>query len=327
MDMKDYIYSVVERILDGGEITYEECIKLINIDENDIGALEVLYKGANKIRESFAGKKADLCTIMNVKSGKCSEDCKYCAQSVHYSTGVNEYSLLDYDKILERALEMESKGAHRFSLVTSGKGVSKGDLDRLADIYRKLSQQTKLKICASHGIITYEQAKRLKEAGVTMYHHNIETSREYYSKICTTHTYEDRIDTIKNVTAAGMDICCGGIIGMGETEEDRVNMILEIRNLGVHSIPVNVLNPIKGTPLETSKPLTPSEILKTMAIYRFVIPTAFIRYAGGRKALGHKQNIGFRAGVNAALAGDYLTTVGNNIEYDREMILNEGLEV
>ncbi len=327
MDMRYYIDDIATRILDGEQISYEECITLLNIDEKDNEAIEKLFEGANRIREKYAGNKADLCTIMNAKSGKCSEDCKYCSQSAHYNTGIDEYSLLDYDDILKRANEMEKKGAHRFSLVTSGRGISEDYLDKLVDIYKRLSKDTKLKLCASHGIVTYEQAKRLKEAGISMYHHNIETSSTYYSEICTTHTYEDRINTIKNVIDAGMEVCCGGIVGMGETKEDRINMILAIRNLGINSIPINILNPVKGTPLENIKPLTPIEILKTMAVFRYAIPTAFIRYAGGRIALGDKQRVGFRAGVNAALVGDYLTTVGNSIDDDIDMISCEGLEV
>ncbi|SHJ73439.1 biotin synthase BioB [Paramaledivibacter caminithermalis] len=327
MDMKKIISEVTQRILNGGEITYDEAIKLINIDENDEEILEELFCGANKIRKQFVGKKADLCTIMNTKSGKCSEDCKFCAQSAHYETGVDEYELLDYDRILERAKEMEKSGVHRFSLVTSGKGIRDKDFEKIVDIYKKLSRDTNLKLCASHGIVNYEQATKLKEAGVSMYHHNLETSKDYYSEICTTHTYEDRIETIKNVMKAGLEICCGGIIGMGETREDRLKMAFEIKELGIKSVPLNVLNPIKGTPLEDIEVLSPNEILKTMALYRYIIPNCYIRYAGGRMALKDKQNIGFKAGVNGALTGNYLTTIGNNIKQDKEMIMCEGFEL
>ncbi|SHH41287.1 biotin synthase [Caloranaerobacter azorensis DSM 13643] len=325
--MKEIISKIAERILNGGQIYYDEAVEIINIDEKDIETLDVLFKGANSIREKFAGRKVDLCTIMNVKSGRCSENCKFCAQSIYYNTGIMEYGLLDYDAILKRAKEMEQVGAHRFSLVTSGKGIKGKDFEKILDIYRRLSKDTNLKLCASLGIISYEQALKLKEAGVSMYHHNIETSREYYKKVCTTHSYEERIESIKNAMKAGLKICCGGIIGMGESREDRVKMAFEIRNLGIKSVPINVLNPIKGTPLENRKILSPFEILKTMALYRYIIPDSYIRYAGGRMALKNRQNMGFRAGVNAALVGDYLTTIGSNIEQDKKMIIQEGLDI
>ena len=171
------------------------------------------------------------------------------------------------------------------------------------------------------------QALQLKEVGVSMYHHNVETSEDYYSEICTTHTYEDRIDTIKNIVDSGLELCCGGILGMGENRDQRVKMALEIKELGVKSVPLNVLNPVKGTPMEGVDTLSPTEILKTMALYRYMIPDCYVRYAGGRMALKELQNKGFRAGVNAALVGNYLTTVGNNIAEDKEMIMCEGFEI
>lgn len=306
----------------GKEITFSEAIELYQTED-----LEELFGAANRIREKFTGNKVDLCTIMNAKSGKCSENCKFCAQSAHYSTGVEVYPLVDVEKALKLAKENEASGAHRFSLVTSGKGILQKDWEKVLTIYKVLRKETNLKLCASLGIISYEQALQLKEVGVTMYHHNVETSRDYFPKICTTHTYQERIDTIKNVLRAGLDICCGGIIGMGESFEDRINMAFEIKELGVKSIPINILNPIKGTPLENLKPLEPQEILKTMAVFRFIIPDSFIRYAGGRSALGELQRQGLKAGVNAALVGNYLTTVGNKISEDIQMIKEEGLEV
>jgi biotin synthase len=194
-------------------------------------------------------------------------------------------------------------------------------------MYSCLSKETSLKVCASHGIISHEQAVRLKEAGVSMYHHNVETSSDYYGEICTTHTYQDRLDTIRNIQEAGMELCCGGIIGMGEAVEDRVKMAFEIGDLGVKSIPVNILNPIPGTPLGNLEQLSPVAALKTMALYRFVIPDCYIRYAGGRMILGELQKIGFRAGVNAALVGNYLTTIGSKIEDDIQLIRCEGFDI
>lgn len=325
--MMQFIHGMKEKVLNGGKIAFEEAMKLISIEEGDMASLEALYAGANEIRKKFAGNRVDLCTIMNAKSGKCSEDCKYCAQSGHYHTGIQEYDLVDYNQVIVRAKEMEREGAHRFSLVTSGRGVDGEEFEKLLEIYRRLRKETRLKICASHGIISYEQALRLKEAGVSMYHHNVETSRDYYGEICTTHAYQDRIATIRNVQKAGMELCCGGIIGMGESVEDRVKMAFEISQLGVKSIPINILNPIPGTPLGDLNPMSPVEALKTMALYRFVIPDCYIRYAGGRMILGELQNIGFRAGVNAALVGNYLTTIGSKIEDDINMVRCEGFEL
>jgi len=316
------IEQLEEKILAGGQITFEEALALANTED-----LESLFAAANRIREKFMGNKVDLCTIMNAKSGKCSENCKYCAQSAHYSTAVQEYSLISKEEALKMAKENEEAGVHRFSLVTSGKSLDQGDFDRIIEIYKYLRTETNLQLCASHGLLTKKEAQQLVEVGITMYHHNIETSRNFFDKICDTHSYDDRIETIKNVMAAGMDICCGGIIGMGETMEDRLEMAFEIRNLGIHSVPINVLNAIQGTPLEGTETLTPNEILKTMALFRFILPTGYIRYAGGRKALGELQNMGFRVGVNAALVGNYLTTIGNNIAEDIEMITGEGLVV
>lgn len=325
--MKNFIDKVKNKILNKEDITYEEAITLSSIDENDIENLEILFAGADDIRKKFMGSGFDLCTIMNAKSGKCSEDCKYCSQSGHYDTGVIEYPLLNYDEILKRALELEEKGVHRFSLVTSGRGIEGEEFEKILDIYKKLRNDTNLKLCASLGIITYEQSIKLKESGVSMYHHNVETSSNNYENICTTHTYEDRIETIKSAMAAGLEICCGGIIGMNESFEDRIKMAFEIKKLNVKSVPINVLSSIKGTPFENIDTLVPFEILKAMAIYRYILPNAYIRYAGGRMALKDKQDIGFRAGINSALVGNYLTTVGSNIEEDKKMISLNGFEL
>ena len=326
--MKKFIKELSDKILDGYVINEEEAFKIINIEENDEDTIEVLLQYSNDIRKKFAGNKADLCSIMNGKSGRCSEDCKYCAQSAHYNTNVCEYALINYEDVLERAKEVQAQGIHRFSLVTSGRGIeSDEELESLIKIYSGLKRDTNLKLCASHGIINYDQAMRLKESGISMYHHNVETSERYYGDICTTHTYEDRVNTINDIKEAGLDLCCGGILGLGEKREDRVKMAFEIRGLGVKSVPLNVLNPIKGTPLGENPLLVPNEILKTMALFRFVIPDSYIRYAGGRIALGDKQHKGFSGGVNAALTGNYLTTVGSNVDNDKDMITCSGLEI
>ncbi|CZR95597.1 Biotin synthase [Clostridioides difficile] len=325
--MEKYIIKLKNKVLDGKEINYDEALSLISLDTNNKNILDILLKSANEIREAFMGRRVDLCTIMNAKSGKCSEDCKFCAQSSHYKTGVDEYSLLEYNEILRRAKEMESKGVHRFSLVTSGKGMTGKEFNDILNIYEGLRENTNLKLCASLGIIDYEQAKKLKLVGVTTYHHNVETSKDNFDNICTTHTYQDRIRTIKEAKRAGLDVCVGGIIGMNESKEQRLQMAFEIRELNVKSIPINILNPIKNTPMEDYDILEPMEILKTTAVFRFIIPNVYIRYAGGRLSLKEYDKIGFNGGVNSAIVGDYLTTVGNGIENDKKMIIEQGLEL
>ena len=325
--MKSFIKNLTNRILKGEQIKFEEAVKLINIDKDNEPLLEELFTGANQLRKKFAGNKVNMCTIINAKSGSCSENCKFCAQSTHYNTDVDEFDLINYEEILEKAKKVEKKGAHRFSLVTSGKKLTEGEFEKVISIYETLSEQVDLDLCASHGEVTYKQALALKKAGVKMYHHNLETSKDYYNNICTTHTFEDRIKTIKNILKADLDICCGGIIGLGESKKDRIKMAFEIKDLGIKSIPVNVLSPIPGTPLEKNSVMSPEEILKTMAVYRYILPDGSIRYAGGRSALKEKQDIGLRAGINGMLVGDFLTTVGSNIKEDKKMIKNKGLEI
>ncbi|MCC0708727.1 biotin synthase BioB [Clostridioides sp. ES-S-0190-01] len=325
--MEKYIIKLKNKVLDGKEINYEEALNLMSLDTNNKNIFGILLKSANEIREAFMGRRVDLCTIMNAKSGKCSEDCKFCAQSSHYKTGVDEYSLLEYNEILKRAKEMESKGVHRFSLVASGKGMTGKEFNDILNIYEGLRENTNLKLCASLGIIDYEQAKKLKLVGVTTYHHNVETSKDNFDNICTTHTYQDRIRTIKEAKRAGLDVCVGGIIGMNESKEQRLQMAFEIRELNTKSIPINILNPIKNTPMENYDVLEPMEILKTTAVFRFIIPNVYIRYAGGRLSLKGYDKIGFNGGVNSAIVGDYLTTVGNGIENDKKMIIEQGLEL
>ena len=326
--MKNFIEKIKTRILNGGEITVDEAKQLIALDIADIDTLETLFEAANTLRKTFCGNDFDLCTIMNAKSGRCSENCKYCAQSAHFSTGVETYPLVNSEKALEMAKSVEKDGAHRFSLVTSGRGISSSsELKALTDIYEHLQANSSLKLCASHGIISYEQALALKESGVSTYHHNLESSANFYSEICTSHTFQDRVDTIKNVQKAGLRVCSGGIFGLGESQFDRIDMAFTLKALNVDSIPLNILTPIPGTPLENNEALNPLEVLKTIAIYRFINPKVSIRYAGGRSLLGEFAKKGLSAGINSALTGNYLTTTGSTIESDKEMAKEAGFEI
>ena len=316
------INKLKEKVLNGYKLNREEALALYNTNEVD-----KLKDAANEIREKLCGKSVDLCSIVNGKSGKCSENCKYCAQSIHFKTGVSEYPLMPYEEVEKLAKENESEGVNRFSIVTSGKGLYGKDFDRVVDYYDRLKQNCGINLCASHGIVNKESLNKLKNVGVKRYHHNLETSEKYYAEICTTHTYQERIDTIQHAKELGLEVCSGGIIGMGESIEDRVDLALTLRDLEIKSIPVNALMPIKGTPLENAKNLTEEDILRTIATFRFVNPTANIRLAAGRNLLTGAGESAFKAGANATITGNLLTTCGNKIKDDKEMINKLGLEV
>lgn len=323
--MREFIKGLERRILDGGAIEFEEAMKLASIE--DIEDLEQLYNSANNIRHVFCGNEVDLCTIMNAKSGRCSEDCKFCAQSAHYKTNAEVYDLVSKEAALNLAKENEDEGVNRFSLVTSGKGLTGSDFIKVLDIYEELNKEVKMDLCASLGILRYDDLIKLRKKGIKMYHHNLETSREYYEEICTTHSYDERIDTINAAKKAGMTVCSGGIIGLGESLEDRVKLAFQLRYLEVKSIPVNILNPVKGTPLENSESLSQEEILKTIAIFRLVNPEALIRLAGGRNLIDEFGKNCFNTGANATITGNYLTTSGNKICDDKKMVRELKLEV
>ncbi|QUI25051.1 biotin synthase BioB [Vallitalea pronyensis] len=315
--------NIIHDIINDYSLTKEEASQIYQSWNSD-----KLFEGANAVREHYMGNKVDLCTIMNAKSGRCSEDCKYCAQSIHYKTGIQEYPLISKEEAIKRAEENSRYGVHHFSLVTSGKGLTGKDFDQIIEIYEALhAKLPNLRLCASLGILHVEQAIRLKEAGVTTYHHNLETSRRYYREVCTTHTYDDRVATIKNAQNAGLAVCSGGIMGIGETLEDRMDMAFDLRELGISSVPLNVLHPVAGTPYGDNEMPAPEDILRTMAIYRLILPKSYIRYAGGRMALEEYQEKGFKAGVNAALVGNYLTTIGNKIADDIHMICQLGFRI
>lgn len=330
LNLTEFILEIKERILsDNYVLTREEAMFLSKIENDDTETLELLFNSANEIREKFCGNYFDLCTIINAKSGKCSENCKYCAQSAHFKTATEVYGLVSKELALCEAQKNEKEGAHRFSLVTSGRGLNgkEKELDKLEEIYKYLGENTNnLSLCASHGICSKEALQKLKNAGVTTYHHNLESSRRFYPQVCTSHTYDDRVNTVKFAKEVGLEVCSGGIFGLGETIEDRIDMALDLRELGIRSIPINVLTPIPGTPFENNDPVDPREILKTTAIYRFMIPNAFIRYCGGRVMLGEYAEKGLKSGVNAALTGNFLTTTGTTIQSDKEMILKLGYE-
>jgi len=324
--MRQFIMEMENKSVSGEKITKDEAIRLFEIADSSQELFRDLLEAARRVKESSFKNSVEFCSIINAKSGRCSEDCSYCSQSAHYATGSDEYGLLSYEEILENARQAESKGVRRFSLVTSGRGIESDDeLETLCSIYSRLSKDTSLMLCASHGIIDLRQARELRQAGVSTYHHNIETSRSNYKRICTTHTYDDRLDTIRAAQKAGLQVCCGGIIGLGEGRLDRIDMAMEAAGLGIKSVPVNILMPVKGTPLENSQRLTKEEILKTLAVMKLILPAAHIRFAGGRMLLGDMQGEGFRCCASAAIVGDYLTSVGSNIQEDKRLLSGLGL--
>lgn len=288
------------------------------------GSLDELCRGADRIRAHFRGNKVDLCTIINGKSGRCSEDCKYCAQSCHNHTGVEEYGFLPTETIVQEALANQREGVDRFSIVTAGRQLGDSDFEKALEAYRTMSRRCDLELCASHGLLTREQFHRLREAGVTGYHANIETSRRFFPFICTTHTYDDKIRTIRLAKEAGFHVCSGGIIGMGETWEDRLDMAVSLSELGVNSIPINALNPIPGTPLADRPLLEENDILRTIAFFRYLNPEADIRLAAGRALLSDTGKAAFSCGASATITGNMLTTTGSNIRKDREMLAEIG---
>lgn len=319
------IIALAEKVLAGQDITQEEAIYLINVSDEDT---MVLLSMADKIRQKYAGNQVDCCAIINARSGKCSENCKFCAQSAHHRTGVKEYSLLEEEQIFAAAKKAKEAGAVRFSLVTSGRGQSKADdFANICKTLTRIKKELQIEVCASLGILTLEQAKALKEAGVTRYHSNLETAGSYFPDICTTHTYEDKFVTIKNAQAAGLRVCSGGIMGLGETPEQRVEMAFTLKELGIDSVPLNLLTPIPGTPFENNKPLSPLEILRAYAVYRFILPKAQIRTAGGREVnLRDLQALALNGGASGIMIGGYLTTAGRGTERDMQMLADMGRE-
>lgn len=288
--------------------------------------LEELCRAADEIREHFCGNAFDICTIINGKSGKCSENCKYCAQSAHYHTGAEEYPLLDREEIVRQARYNAERGVLRYSIVTSGRALNDPEVEAMCAAIREIKSQVKIEVCVSFGLLTKEQFERVKAAGATRVHNNLETSRRNFPNVCTTHTFEDKLNAIRAAKAAGLKVCSGGIMGLGETEKDRIDMAFTLRELEVKSVPVNMLNPIAGTPYEENQRLTVRDMRRIAAVYRFILPDASIRLAGGRGLLEDKGESCFTSGANAVISGDMLTTSGYTIESDMAMIHRLGYQ-
>ncbi|WP_334110016.1 biotin synthase BioB [Thermodesulfitimonas autotrophica] len=319
------ITRLAEKVLKGATLAFEEaCLLLATPAE----VTPFLLGAADVIRKHFRGRQVDRCAIVNARSGRCPEDCRFCAQAARYPTQAPVYPLLPADEIRRRAQAVYAGGIRRFSLVTSGRDPG-GDFDKILDLIRMLRQELpELQICASLGVLRPEEARALKKAGLSRYHHNLETAASFFPQICTTHRYADRVATILTAKEAGLEVCAGGIIGLGETPVQRAELAFALRDLDVPSVPVNILHPIPGTPLEAAPPLPPLEILRTLAVFRFILPRATIRYAGGREHnLRDTQALGLAGGVDGLITGDYLTTHGQGIPRDRTLIRDLGLEI
>lgn len=304
-------------------------IKEDGLDETDLldlveAPLEALCDAADAIRKRCCGPSFEICSIMNVKNGRCGENCAFCAQSAHWNTQIACHSFASEDAVFSRASSDAARGSQRFSLVSSGQRVSSPEVDRACATVRRIRRETEAEVCVSFGLLPLEEFKRLRKAGVTRVHNNLETSRTFFPHICTTHSYDQKIEALRAARAAGMDVCSGGIIGLGETWLDRIELASELRRLKVSSVPINVLNPIPGTPLERQTPLSLDEVRRTFAIFRFALPKAALRLAGGRALLPDAGRACLRAGANAAISGDMLTTSGFDIPSDIRMVKEEG---
>ena len=303
-------------------IVKTECFELLSNN------LDYLKEKMKALREEYFGNDISLCSLVNAKNGKCSENCRFCAQSAHYKTQIESYPLLSADEILAKALRFDVLGIHNFSIVTSGPALKDKDIDSICYAIELIKDKTSLEPCASLGCLKEKQFDRLKSAGLARYHHNLETSENYYPKICTTHPWKERVDTVVKAKNAGFKVCSGGLFGLGESWEDRIDLALTLKELDIDSIPINFLNAIPGTPLESTPKLTTDEALRIIAIYRYILPDKTVRICGGRPTvLGNRQNEMYEVGVNAVMTGDYLTSFGVSPEMDIDMIRNLGLYI
>lgn len=318
------IIQLKDKILEGKEISFEEAVSLINVQGADIFDL---LSCANRIRENFKGSYVKLCAFLNARSGRCSEDCAFCSQSKFHKTAIEVYPMLSPEAILSKAREAYKMGAEYFSIVTSGRGLGSKDLDKACAAIKLISQEASVFPCASLGIISEEMAMRLKEAGLVFLHHNLETARSFFNRICTTHSYEERVATIKNAKSVGLKTCCGGVFGLGESVEQRVELLFTLKELGVDSVAINFLIPIEGAKLGDASYLTPIECLKIIAVCRFILPSQDIMVCGGREInLRELQSLMFVAGANGTALGDYLTTKGRDSHQDIQLVRDMELE-
>jgi len=325
LSINQHIAFALDIVLSGTDIDYDTVCGLAQATGADRWDL---FAAAGRVRGHFRGETVDICSIVNAKSGACSENCSYCAQSVHHATGAPVYPLISVDRMAEAASSAKRNGAKRFCIVTSGRGIdSQADLKTIAEGIQKV-RAIGLSPCATLGTLTKDQLLFLKNAGLHRYHHNIETSRDYFTKICSTHGFDERLEVLKNASTLGLSACSGGILGMGESMEDRIKMAFTLRELEVDSVPINFLMPIMGTPLENIIPITPLEALHSISLFRMVLPGKEIRVCAGRgTALGQLHPLIFAAGADGFMIGNYLTTSGLDPAEDLKMVRDLGLAI
>ncbi len=323
--MRKTILRLGERVLGGEGVSMKDVRPLLEAKGPDLLDLVAV---ANRVRKEFNGDGIDLCTLLNAKSGRCPEDCAFCAQSAHYKTEAPVYPLMDSNRMVEEAREAEKKGAGRFCLITSGREPSDKEFETILRALDRIGKETTLDLDCSLGTLSEERAGCLKKVGVTRYNHNLETAESHFPQICSTHSFRDRVQTIQILKDQGFSICCGGIIGLGESPEQRLELALSLRQLGIDCIPLNILNRRPGTPLEHSASIPPMEIIKTISLFRLVLPKGTIKIAGGREAnLRDLQSLALLAGANGLIVGNYLTTPGRNAEDDFRMIKDLGFQL
>lgn len=311
-----------QAIESGKPITIDEGMELSRLYSTD-----ELCEAADKIRQKWCGNEIHTCSIVNARSGRCGEDCKWCAQSAHHNTGVKEYDYISGYEMMDAFDRSRKRGVSCFSLVTSGREVASSHLSYFCRLFKDASSLGGVKLCASMGLLDKEQLRQLWDAGVRKYHCNLETSTSHFPKLCSTHTIEDKLKTLRAAREIGFKICCGGIIGMGESLRDRLELAQMAREACADSIPINILQPIKGTPLENVNPLSEDEVARSVALMRFIAPKCTLHFAGGRAQLSHSAvSKILRGGMNGALVGDMLTTVGNNVSEDYRMFKEIGYE-
>lgn len=312
------IDSITARILDGGEMTTEEAQWMIRLDDD---YLSWLMAGADRIRKTYRGNEIEVCAISNVRSGNCSENCSFCSQSGHHQTNSPVYNYISSEELSRQAQQAREWGASDFGVVSKGWGVrSDKERKQLKAYFNTLEQTSDIGRCASLGVLDANSASELKAMGMENYHHNLECAESFFDQVCTTHSYQENIDTIKSAVDAGLRVCSGGILGMGENLDQRIELASTLRELGVESVPLNFLSPQQGTPFADRTPMTPMEILKSIVVFRYMLPRAEIRIAGGRQFLGDMQSMIFMAGASGVMIGDYLTTKGRQVEDDIKML-------
>ncbi|MCM1005965.1 MAG: biotin synthase BioB [Prevotella sp.] len=317
------LQQLTNKVLAGYSVSKQDALLLAEYPD-----LDELCDCANKITRKLCGNRVDSCSIVNARSGMCGEDCKWCAQATRHHSDCLVYNHIDEEEVMRAAAMNQQQGIQRFSLVTSGRRVSDKDMPIFLNMYKRLAKETDLYLCASMGLLSDRQMQELVNCGVKRYHCNLETCEEFFPTLCTSHTPADKKAAIRAARRAGMQVCSGGIIGMGESMEQRISLALELRELDVDSVPVNILNPIKGTPLESTPLIGEDEVIRTMAIFRFILPDKTIRFAGGRARMSQASNERMlTGGVNGILMGDMLTSVGNSVAEDKATVCKLGLSI